>query len=51
MKTLIRVTSAIGGYFGGRLHQGGADVTSLVRAKPAHNTSPRKAIVCSFIGR
>jgi 2-dehydropantoate 2-reductase len=31
MKTLILGAGAIGGYIGGRLHQGGADVTFLVR--------------------
>lgn len=33
MKTLVLGAGAIGGYVGGRLHQGGADVTFLVREK------------------
>ena len=32
MKILILGVGGTGGYFGGRLHQGGADVTFLMRA-------------------
>ena len=35
MKILILGAGGTGGYFGGRLHQGGADVTFLVREKRA----------------
>ena len=31
MKILILGAGAVGGYFGGRLHQSGADVTFLLR--------------------
>ena len=35
MKILILGAGGTGGYFGGRLHEGGADVTFLVREKRA----------------
>ena len=37
MKILILGAGGTGGYFGGRLHQGGADVTFLVREKRAQH--------------
>jgi 2-dehydropantoate 2-reductase len=37
MKILILGAGGTGGYFGGRLHQGGADVTFLVRAARAQH--------------
>jgi 2-dehydropantoate 2-reductase len=37
MKILILGAGGTGGYFGGRLHQGGADVTFLVREKRARH--------------
>ena len=36
MKILVLGAGGTGGYFGGRLHEGGADVTFLVREKRAH---------------
>jgi len=37
MKILVLGAGGTGGYFGGRLHEGGADVTFLVREKRAQN--------------
>lgn len=37
MKILVLGAGGTGGYFGGRLHQGGADVTFLVREKRARH--------------
>ena len=37
MKILVLGAGGTGGYFGGRLHQGGADVTFLVREKRAQH--------------
>ena len=37
MKLLVLGAGALGGYFGGRLHQAGTDVTFLVRAARAEN--------------
>ena len=37
MKILVLGAGGTGGYFGGRLHEGGADVTFLVREKRAQH--------------
>ena len=45
MKILILGAGATGGYFGGRLHQGGADVTFLLREKRARQIAEHGLII------
>lgn len=45
MKILILGAGGTGGYFGGRLHQGGADVTFLVREKRAQHIAAHGLII------
>ncbi len=45
MKILILGAGGTGGYFGGRLHQGGADVTFLVREKRAQQLAAQGLII------
>ncbi|MEO8102753.1 MAG: ketopantoate reductase family protein [Betaproteobacteria bacterium] len=45
MKILILGAGGTGGYFGGRLHQGGADVTFLVREKRAAQIAAQGLII------
>ena len=47
MKILILGAGATGGYFGGRLHQAGADVTFLVRAKRAEQIASKGLVIQS----
>src|SRR5262249_9783197 len=47
MKILILGAGAIGGYFGARLHQAGADVTFLVRERRAAQLRDRGLVVRS----
>ncbi|MEP7157235.1 MAG: 2-dehydropantoate 2-reductase [Betaproteobacteria bacterium] len=45
MKILVLGAGGTGGYFGGRLHQGGADVTFLVREKRAAQIAAQGLII------
>ena len=45
MKILILGAGGTGGYFGGRLHQGGADVTFLVREKRAQHVAEHGLVI------
>ena len=45
MKILVLGAGGTGGYFGGRLHQGGADVTFLVREKRAQQIAAQGLII------
>ncbi len=45
MKILILGAGGTGGYFGGRLHQGGADVTFLVREKRAQHIAEHGLVI------
>ena len=45
MKILVLGAGATGGYFGGRLHQGGADVTFLLRKKRARQIADHGLII------
>lgn len=45
MKILVLGAGGTGGYFGGRLHQGGADVTFLVREKRAQQIAERGLMI------
>ncbi len=45
MKILILGAGGTGGYFGGRLHQGGADVTFLVREKRAQQIAAQGLMI------
>ena len=45
MKILVLGAGGTGGYFGGRLHQGGADVTFLVREKRARQIAAHGLII------
>jgi 2-dehydropantoate 2-reductase len=45
MKILVLGAGGTGGYFGGRLHQGGADVTFLVREKRAAQIATQGLII------
>ena len=45
MKILVLGAGGTGGYFGGRLHQGGADVTFLVREKRARQIAAQGLII------
>lgn len=47
MKILILGTGGTGGYFGGRLHQGGADVTFLVREARAQHIATHGLMLAS----
>ena len=42
MKILVLGAGGIGGYFGGRLAQAGADVTFLVRPRRREQIAPRR---------
>ena len=48
MKILVLGAGATGGYFGGRLYQGGADVTFLVRAKRAGQLATQGLVIESL---
>ena len=50
MKVLVLGAGAIGGYYGARLIEGGADVTFLVRAKRAARLADRGLVVRSELG-
>jgi 2-dehydropantoate 2-reductase len=50
MKILVLGAGAIGGYYGARLIEGGADVTFLVRAKRAALIAERGLVVKSALG-
>ena len=45
MKILVLGAGGTGGYFGGRLHQGGADVTFLVREKRAQQLAANGLVI------
>lgn len=45
MKILVLGAGATGGYFGGRLHQAGADVTFLVRAKRSQQLATQGLVI------
>jgi len=45
MKILVLGAGATGGYFGGRLHQAGADVTFLVRTKRAQQLATQGLVI------
>ena len=48
MKILVLGAGGTGGYFGGRLHQGGADLTFLVREKRAQQIAAQGLIIESL---
>lgn len=48
MKILVLGAGGTGGYFGGRLHQGGADVTFLVREKRAQHIAAQGLVIESL---
>ena len=50
MKVLILGAGAVGGYFGGRLVQAGADVTFLVRPQRAQKLAQRGLVIKSPLG-
>src|SRR6185503_17070403 len=50
MRILVVGAGAIGGYFGGRLHQAGSDVTFLVRPKRASELASSGLIIKSPAG-
>ncbi len=50
MKVLILGAGAVGGYFGGRLVQAGADVTFLVRARRAQRLAQAGLVITSPLG-
>lgn len=50
MKVLILGAGAVGGYFGGRLVQAGADVTFLVRPKRAQQLAQSGLVITSPLG-
>jgi len=50
MKVLILGAGAVGGYFGGRLAQAGADVTFLVRPKRAQQLAEAGLVIKSPLG-
>lgn len=50
MRFLVLGAGAIGGYFGGRLAEGGADVTFLVRPRRATQLAERGLVVRSGLG-
>src|SRR5690242_11300128 len=50
MRFLVLGAGAIGGYFGGRLAEGGADVTFLVRPRRAQQLEARGLVVRSPAG-
>jgi len=50
MRILVVGAGGIGGYFGGRLIQGGADVTFLVRAKRQRQLAEQGLIIESALG-
>src|SRR5690348_16095625 len=50
MRILVLGAGAIGGYYGGRLAEGGADVTFLVRPRRAQQLAARGLVVRSPVG-
>ena len=50
MKVLVIGAGGVGGYFGGRLIQGGADVTFLVRERRARQLAENGLIIKSAVG-
>ena len=50
MRILVLGAGAIGGYFGGRLAEGGADVAFLVREKRKAELEARGLVVKSAVG-
>ena len=50
MKVLLLGAGAVGGYFGGRLAQAGADVTFLVRPKRAQQLAQSGLVITSPLG-
>ena len=50
MKVLVIGAGGVGGYFGGRLVQSGADVTFLVRPKRAQQLAERGLVIKSTVG-
>ena len=50
MRILVVGAGAIGGYFGGRLLQAGADVTFLVRARRAAELAAAGLVIKSPLG-
>jgi 2-dehydropantoate 2-reductase len=50
MRILVLGAGAIGGYYGGRLAEGGADVAFLVRPKRAQRLAERGLVVKSALG-
>ncbi len=50
MRALVLGAGAIGGYYGGRLAEGGADVTFLVRPRRAKQLAERGLVVRSPLG-
>lgn len=50
MRILVLGAGAIGGYYGGRLVEGGADVTFLVRPRRAQQLAERGLVVRSELG-
>jgi 2-dehydropantoate 2-reductase len=50
MRILVLGAGAIGGYYGGRLVEGGADVTFLVRPRRARELAERGLVVRSALG-
>ncbi len=50
MRFLVLGAGAIGGYYGGRLVEGGADVTFLVRPRRARQLAERGLVVRSALG-
>ena len=50
MRVLIAGAGAVGGYFGGRLVEAGADVTFLVRERRAHQLEENGLVIRSTYG-
>jgi 2-dehydropantoate 2-reductase len=50
MRILVLGAGAIGGYYGGRMVEGGADVTFLVRPRRAQQLAERGLVVRSVLG-
>jgi 2-dehydropantoate 2-reductase len=50
MRFLVLGAGAIGGYFGGKLHKGGADVTFLVRPRRAAQLAERGLVIMAQDG-
>jgi 2-dehydropantoate 2-reductase len=50
MRILVVGAGAIGGYFGGRLHEAGADISFLVRSQRARELAQAGLVIVSPVG-